>query len=79
MPNHTTTFAWTLAACAAATLVGCSKTEVPAPPPHVMPEVNDANCATAAIKAMPADDARQRFADMCARRGSYTPSAKKVW
>lgn len=67
-----------LAAVMAAVLVGCSKTEAPAP--YVTPEVNDASCAKPAIDAMPVTDAQRReFGSKCARRGSYTPSAKKVW
>ena len=69
MRKHTNTFAWALAVCAVAVLVGCGKTEKPAPPPYVMPEVNDANCKSEAITAMDAPLAtRQQFASLCARR-----------
>ncbi|BEP34635.1 hypothetical protein GmRootV59_16080 [Variovorax sp. V59] len=72
--------AWALAAVMVVALAGCGKTEVPTPPPYVMPDVNDTNCAKAAIEAMPVTDAvRREFGSKCARRGSYSPSEKKVW
>lgn len=50
-------------------VAACSKQEPPAPPAS-MPEVNDANCHPDAIKAMPDDVARKKFAGLCLRRGS---------
>ena len=62
----------------AAVLVGCSKTEAPAP--YAIPETNDATCAKAAIEAMPiSDELRREFGSKCARRGSYNPSSPKAW
>ena len=60
--------AWVAVACIAAVLTGCGKQDEAPPPAYVMPEVNDANCKSAAIKAMPENEARQRFAFLCARR-----------
>lgn len=71
MPKHTTLFAWALAACAAASSVGCSK---------ALPEVDDANCKSEAITAMDVPLAtRQQFASLCARRGTFTNSQKKAY
>ena len=68
-----------LAAVMFVALVGCGKTEV-STPPYAMPDVNDTNCTQAAIEAMPVtDEVRRRFGSQCARRGSYSPSEKKVW
>lgn len=60
--------AWIAAACIAAVLTGCGKREEASPPMYAMPELNDTNCESAAIKAMPDNEARQRFAFLCARR-----------
>ena len=50
-------------------VAACSKQEPPAPP-AAMPEVNDANCHPDALKAMPDDALRKKFAGLCLRRGS---------
>lgn len=50
-------------------VAACSKQEPPAPP-AALPEVNDANCHPDAIKAMPDDANRKKFAGLCLRRGS---------
>ena len=60
--------AWIAAACIAAVLTGCGKREESPLSTYVMPEINDANCKSAAIKAMPDNEARQKFAFQCARR-----------
>lgn len=71
---------WALAAVVVVALVGCGKSEVSAPPPYAMPDINDKNCTKTAIEVMSvADEARREFGSKCARRGSYSPSEKKVW
>lgn len=47
-------------------VAACSKQE----PPAAMPEVNDANCHPDALRAMPDDALRKKFAGLCMRRGS---------
>ena len=71
---------WALVTALALSLAGCGKTnDVPAPG-YVLPEVNDLTCGKAAIEAMPVPDSERReFGSKCAKRGSYTPSAKKIW
>ena len=61
-------------------LAGCGKTDDVPASGYMVPEVSDLNCGKAAIEAMPIPDGERReFGSKCARRGSYTPSAKKVW
>lgn len=48
-------------------------------PAFVMPEVNDTNCSTAAIKSLPVE-VQKEFGSKCARGGSYTGSGKgRTW
>ena len=59
--------AWLAAVCMVAVLTGCGKKEEASPQTFVIPEVNATNCKSAAIKAMPENEARQKFADLCFR------------
>jgi len=70
---------WIAAACIAVALMGCGKKEEASPPTYALPEVNDANCKHAAIKAMPENEARQRFADLCSRRAKPAHSEPKSY
>lgn len=57
-------------------LNGCNNTpDLPAD----FPEVNDANCAPAAIKQINEKDRQQQFADLCFRRGSYKDSPTRTY
>ena len=58
---------WIAAACITVALTGCSKKDDMPPPTYALPEVNDTNCKPDAIKAMPENEARQRFVDLCSR------------
>ena len=50
----------------------------PAPPPAVLPEVNDVNCKTENIAKL--DPAiREAFAGACFRSGTYKPSSGRTW
>lgn len=60
-------------------LMGCGKRVDALPPLYVLPEVNEANCESAAIKAMPENEARQRFADQCSWRSKPVHSEPKSY
>ena len=70
---------WIAAACLAVVLAGCGKKEETSHQSYALPEVNDANCKSDAIKAMPENEARQRFADLCSRRSKPTHSEPKSY
>ena len=73
-------YGWIAAAFTATLMVGCGDKEeiAPSTPAYAMPEVNDVNCRTDAIKAMP-NDVRKAFADRCVRRAKPINSSKKSY
>ncbi len=70
---------WVVVACIATVLAGCGNKEETSHQSYALPEVNDANCKSDAIKAMPENEARQRFADLCSRRSKPTHSEPKSY
>lgn len=70
---------WIAAACMVGVLTGCGKKVEASPPLSALPEVNDVNCKHAAIMAMPDNEARQKFASLCARRFDFVPSQPKSY
>ena len=57
---------------------GCSNNEEP-PKQAVKLEVNDENCKFENIKKIEDKPAREEFAGLCFRRGTFVPSEKKAW
>jgi entry exclusion lipoprotein TrbK len=57
---------------------GCSNNEEP-PKQEVKLEVNDENCKLENIKKIEDKHAREEFAGLCFRRGTFVPSEKKSW
>lgn len=45
----------------------------------VLPVVNDEHCKLENIKKIEDTDARQKFADLCFRRGEFVKSSGRVW
>ena len=70
---------WIAVALVAAAVVGCGKTEnTSSKTAYTMPEINDANCTSEAIKSM-APELQQKFADQCVRRPKSVQSQKKAY
>lgn len=57
---------------------GCSNNEEP-PKQEVKLEVNDENCKLENIQKIEDKRAREEFAGLCFRRGTFVPSEKKSW
>ena len=57
---------------------GCSNNEEP-PKQNVKIDVNDENCKLENIKKIEDKRAREDFAGLCFRRGTFVPSEKKSW
>jgi entry exclusion lipoprotein TrbK len=61
-------------------LISACSTETPSTPnTAAIPEVNDENCMTENIKKIEDKEAREAFAGLCIRRGSFVASPKKAW
>lgn len=61
-------------------LMSACSTETPSTPnTAAIPEVNDENCMTENIKKIEDKEAREAFAGLCIRRGSFVASPKKAW
>lgn len=61
-------------------LMSACSTEPPSTPnAAAIPEVNDENCMTENIKKIEDKEAREAFAGLCIRRGSFVASPKKAW
>ena len=63
-----------------ALIYGCSNDEATSTPAQTKTlEVNDENCLQENIKKIENKQAREEFAGLCIRRGSFVPSPKKSW
>lgn len=59
-------------------LAGCDS-KAPEVKEKPLPEVNDQNCLPENIAKVTPEDAREQFASLCLRRGTFKPSEKKEW
>lgn len=59
-------------------VAGCSEDKESVSKATTMPEVNDENCTTENIRAMPSN-IQQEFSGLCLRRSNYKESDAQEW